>query len=127
MQSNITLSGLRFGLWYFNKAMTKAIRGLFVDTASVKMVKELISTNQKVIFVPLYKSFTDFFVQLFVMQSQKIEIGFTFGNFEDTPRIEFYDRLIRSCGYITSRRKVGQSLQSNYINGAVLKEIISNN
>lgn len=107
--------------------MRRAIQGLYVDTASIKMVKELIASNHKVILMPLYKSFCDFFVHLYVMITEKIKLGFTFGNFEDTPRIKFFDTLIRSCGYITSRRKVGQSLQSNYINGAALKEVISNN
>lgn len=75
--------------------------------------------------MPLYKSFADFFVYLYVARTQGIKHGFTFGNFEDTPRIKMIDALLRSCGYIFSRRKIGQSLQSNYINGAVLKEIIS--
>ena len=107
--------------------MRRASQGIYVDTASVQKVKELIATNQKVIFIPLYKSFADFFVQLFVMMTQKIKLGFTFGNFEDTPRTTFYDNLIRSVGYITSRRRVGQSVQSNFVNAAFLKEVISKN
>lgn len=54
-------------MWYFNKSMRKVMQGLFVDTASVKMIKELIASNHKVILMPLYKSFSDFFVQLYVM------------------------------------------------------------
>lgn len=67
MQSQITVRGIRFGMWYFNKSMRKVMQGLFVDTASVKMIKELIASNHKVILMPLYKSFSDFFVQLYVM------------------------------------------------------------
>ena len=127
MQSKISTSGLRFGLWYFNKIMRRAIHGLFVDTASVDKVKQLIAANHKVIFIPLYRTYADFFVQLYVMMTQKIKLGFTFGNFEDTPRTTFFDTLLRSSGYITSRRRVGQSLQSNFVNGAFLKEVISHN
>ena len=32
-------------------------------------------------------------------------MGYTFGNLEDTPRISLIDRLLKSCGYIFSRRK----------------------
>lgn len=85
----------------------------------------MINSNHKIILMPLYKSFADFFVHQYVVKTQGIECGFTFGNFEDTPRIRMIDALLRQCGYIFSRRKIGQSLQSNYINGAVLKEIIS--
>ena len=90
--------------------MRRAIQGLFIDINSVKMVKDLISQNHKVILMPLYKSFADFFVHLYVSKTQGIETGFAFGNFEDTPRIKLFDSLLRSCGYIFSRRKAGQSL-----------------
>ena len=39
---------------------------------SVKMVKGLISENHKVILMPLYKTFADFFVHQFVNYTQKI-------------------------------------------------------
>jgi glycerol-3-phosphate O-acyltransferase len=90
------------------------------------MVKELISQNHKVILMPLYKSFTDFFLSVYVSRTQAIETGFTFGVLEDVPNITLLDKLLRNCGFIFSRRKAGQSLQSNYVNGAVLKELISN-
>lgn len=89
------------------------------------MVKELIKADQKVIIMPLYKSFTDYFVHMYVARTQGIESGFAFGNFEDTPDNKVFGTLLRSCGYIFSRRKFGQSLQSNYINGAVMKALIA--
>jgi len=127
MTSSILLNGFRLFFWYFNKNMRVNIQGLWVDTQSVKMVKELISQNHKVVFIPLYKSYLDFFVQMFVTCSQKIKLGFTFGNYEDTPRISVIDKWLTSCGYIFSRRKLGQSLQSNYINSEILKNVILNN
>ena len=83
------------------------MQGLWVDTQSVKMVKELVSQNHKVILMPMYKSYTDFFVQNYVNCTQRIPTGFTFGNFEDTPRITVIDTWLRSLGYIFSRRKNG--------------------
>ena len=120
MTSSVSLTGMRTLMWYFNKRMRKGIQGLWIDEQSVKMVKGLISENHKVILMPLYKSFADFFIHQFVNYTQHIQTSFTFGNFEDTPRIALMDRWLRSCGYIFSRRKNGQSLQSNYINSELL-------
>ena len=58
---------------------------------------------------------------------QGITGGFTFGNFEDTPRIALFDQILRHTGYILSRRKQGQSFQSNYINSELMREVISRN
>ena len=77
--------------------------------------------------MPLYKSFGDIFVNQFVNHKFGIESGFTFGSFEDTPRLKNRDGLMHSSGYIFSRRNPNQSLQSDYINSALLTEIISTN
>ena len=77
--------------------------------------------------MPLYKSFADFFILMYVNCTQRIKLGFTFGNYEDTPRIRLIDAWLKSCGYIFSRRKNGQSLQSNYINSQLFKETININ
>jgi glycerol-3-phosphate O-acyltransferase len=53
-------------------------------------------------------------------------MGFTFGSYEDTPRIKLFDKWINSCGYILSRRAADQPLASNYANSALLKELIDN-
>lgn len=98
---------MRLFFWYFNKLMRRGIQGLYIDTQSVKMVKNLISQNHKVIFMPLYKSFADFFILMYVNCTQRIKLGFTLGNYEDTPRIRLIDAWLKSCGYIFSRRKNG--------------------
>jgi len=54
MSSSILLSGFRLFFWYFNKNLRQIIQGLWIDTQSVKMVKDLISANNKVILIPLY-------------------------------------------------------------------------
>ena len=53
---------MRVFFWYFNKTMRRNIQGLFVDDRSVRMVKDLIAQNHKVILMPLYRSYIDFFV-----------------------------------------------------------------
>ena len=46
--------------------MRKAIQGLNVDMNGLKMVKEKISQGHKVILMPLYKSFLDYFVLTYI-------------------------------------------------------------
>ena len=68
--------------------MRSAVNGLHVDTAGIERVKDLINGgNNRVVLVPLYKSFGDFFVMQFINYKYGIETGFTFGNCEDTPRL----------------------------------------
>ena len=57
--------------------------------------------------MPLYKTFIDFFIMDYINLTQGIPTGFTFGNFEDTPRIMLFDHIIKTNGYILSRRKQG--------------------
>lgn len=70
-------------------------------------VKSMIQSGYKVVFMPIYRSFLDYFVLHYVNQMHQIPTGFTFGNFEDTPRITFFDKILKSTGYMLSRRKQG--------------------
>ena len=87
MHAYISRQSTAILLWYFNKTMRHAVRGLHVDTAGIERVKDLIDGDNRVVLVPLYKSFGDFFVMQFINYKYGIEPGFTFGNFEDTPRL----------------------------------------
>lgn len=56
-----------------------------------------------------------------------METPFTLGNFEDTPRIQVFDKWLKQAGYIFARRSVDQDLQSSYVSSALLREVIENN
>lgn len=56
--------------------------------------------------LPIYKSFSDFFVLTYVLHHYEIEQPFTFGNLEDKPRITLFDKWMSYSGYIHSRRNV---------------------
>jgi len=71
--------------------------------------------NERVVLLPTYKSFSDFLVILYAFASHDIEIPFSVGNFEDTPRVKFIDMLLKGVGYITARRSRDQSVQEGYI------------
>ena len=118
---------MRLLFWHWHKYLRRFAEGLWVEMKSVQMVKELISQNHKVIIMPMYKSFADFFVLSQVSHKFKIFSKYTFGNLEDTPRITVLDKWLKASGYIFSRRNPGQSLQTSYVNSQLLKEIITNN
>lgn len=77
--------------------------------------------------MPLYKTFIDYFIQVYVHQMLDLPTGFTFGNLEDRPRIGFFDQILRKTGYMSSSRKQGQSMQSRYINSELMREVIAHN
>ena len=124
-------------LWIFNKTMRTAVRGLNVDMAGIERVKDLIKgSSNRIVFVPLFKSYGDFLVLQYVNYTFGIDSGFTYGNLEDTPRLggikardgrALINGWVEGAGCIYSRRNEGQSLQSNYVNSALLKEIIEHN
>lgn len=113
-------------LWYFNKVMRNGFNGIFVEMESLKKVKQMLSNSQRVVLMPLYKSYADFFILTMVHYLQGIQQGFTFGCYEDTPRIKIFDSWLRSAGYVFSKRSEDQSVVSNYVNSSLLKELIEN-
>ena len=62
MHAYISDAGTKALLWYFNKTMRLGVRGLHVDTKGVELVKQLSGGNNRVVLMPLYKSFGDFFI-----------------------------------------------------------------
>ena len=54
--------------------------------------------------MPQYKSFTDLFILFYMLSVYGIEIPFTVGNQEDTPRITVVDAALKRIGYINARR-----------------------
>ena len=66
MRSEISSNGMRALIYIFNKNMRSAIQGLHVDMTGLKAVKSHIQAGYKVIFMPIYKSFMDFFILTYV-------------------------------------------------------------
>lgn len=77
--------------------------------------------------MPIFKSFADPFLYIFIHNHFGLDAPFMFGNQEDTPDIGIAKRWLQSAGYIFSRRSFNQSAQSRYVNSALLKEIVEKN
>jgi len=114
-------------LWFFSKTMRVGLQGLYVQEESMMRVKTLADSGAKIVLVPIYKSFADFFIQAFINNRYELDTPFTFGNQEDSPRIKLFDTWLRSAGYIIATRRSDQNIQQSYINSALLKECIEHN
>ena len=114
-------------LYFFNRWMRKRIQGLYVDTAGLDRVKARIKEGCKVVFLPLYRTFSDFYLMQFVHYKLGVPSGFTFGNIEDIPGTKITYEIHKRTGYISARNSKSQSTQSSFINSALLREVISRN
>ena len=91
-------------MWFSNKLFRHLSQGLFVEEPGIKTIKKLISMGERVVLIPHYKSFADLFILFYMFKSYDIEVPFTVGNFEDTPRVRAIDALLKGIGYIHARR-----------------------
>ena len=105
MHAYISDLGTKSLLWYFSKTMRLGVRGLHVDKLGIQKVKSLTTSNNRVVLMPLYKSFGDFFINQYVNYKFGLESGFTIGNFEDQPRFRgIKNGWLHTSGYIFARR-----------------------
>ena len=82
-------------------------------------------SGERVVLMPVYRSFADLPVLLYSLFVNKIEIPFTIGNAEDMPHAKIVEYLLNRIGYLATKRLRDQSLQCNYITQAVIREIIN--
>lgn len=75
-----------------------------MEQSGIRAIKSLMNQNERVVLVPTYKSFADFFILLFTLAYHGIELPFCVGNLEDTPHIRLVDSLLKGSGYIMARR-----------------------
>lgn len=127
MSCHVSFLGMKSMVWYFNKLMRNSMQGLFVDKQSLNNVKQLVADGKRVVLMPIFKTFLDAFVMTYVNNHFGVEQPFMFGNYEDTPRLAIFDKWVSSVGYCRQRRNHNQSLQSRYINSAIIKEAIEDN
>jgi len=86
--------------------MNHLVEGLHVNDAQFKNIKKLIHSDRKakIIFIPVYKSYLDPIIMHYIHHLQDIELGFTFGNYEDSPKIRFVDGFLKTTGTFLIRR-----------------------
>ena len=83
-------------IYLLSKMMNHLIEGFYMNVNSFNKIKNLIAKDRKtkVIFVPIYKSYADVLILHYIHFKNDIEHGFTFGNYEDSPKIKSIDALL---------------------------------
>jgi len=80
MHSKITALGIKSMIWWFNKNMRNSMKGLNVETNSMKPVRQLLSDGHRVVLMPIYKSMADAFIYIYIHNHFNLEAPFIFGN-----------------------------------------------
>ena len=119
----------QFTFYSISKICQHMLEGIYVDQQGVQRVKELCKNRKtRVIFLPTFKSFADPLVLHYMNFFYNLELGFTFGNYEDTPKIHFVEALLKRIGYfLFKRRDFSKNMSTNYINQSLIEDVIETN
>jgi hypothetical protein len=79
----------------------------------------------KIVLMPMFKSFSDLFVLHYANYISDIEMGFSFGYYNDSPKIKMIERLARRVGFFQLKSNTSQRM--NYVNQTLIEEVIGNN
>jgi glycerol-3-phosphate O-acyltransferase len=109
---------------FLNRKMRQLSKGIYIQQKGFNEIKRLLQAGERVVLMPVFRSFADLPVLLYSLFVNKIEIPFTIGNAEDMPAAKFIDSILRKVGYLIVTRSRDQSLQSSYLNQAVIREIL---
>jgi hypothetical protein len=70
-------------LYTLNRRFRQITKGILVDEPGIISLKKLMLTGQRVVLMPLFKSYLDLAVLTFVLASYNIDIPMAIGNMKD--------------------------------------------
>ena len=77
--------------------------------------------------MPFFKSYSDPLILHYINYFMDMPFGYTFGNQEDSPKIAVVDKIMRKIGLCQLNRHDKKDLFINYINQALIQDVIENN
>lgn len=113
--------------------------GVWVDNEGIKKIKGLMQNKKnRIILYPVYKSYTDPLILHYIHFLKDFDLGFTFGNYEDSPKIPFVDNILKKIGTILIRRdpktstsrhtmKLMDPNMMNYVNSSLFQDVVEKN
>lgn len=116
MHAKICRYTLAMFMGFFHRKFRQLGRGIYLEQQGFENVRKLLQAGERVVLMPVYRSFSDLPVLLYCLFVNKIEIPFTIGNSEDLPSASVINGLLKRIGYVISKRSRGQALQQSYIN-----------
>ena len=131
VRCSIEKNATKFAFYLEWKIASHMLSGIFVDQVGLDRVKTLLSESRKnkIVFMPVYKSYADTILMHVINYQQDLELGFTLGNYEDSPKAQFVDRILKQTGHFLLRRKENDKShpEYSYINQAIMQEVINEN
>lgn len=111
-----------------HKAGNHLSTGIYVDLKALERVKMMSSESQnRIIFVPLNRSFTDLLMFQYINFMQGVNIGYTIGSLEDTPRMISMLKYIAYTGVLLPQRTKSYDSSVSYVNQMLFQDIVSKN
>ena len=102
--------------------------GVYVHEPGLQAVKELTQNRRcRVVLMPMFKSFNDPLVLHQIKYLDDLEMGFTFAQIEDTPKLKAIELLLRRAGCFLIKRRQAHNNIVNYVNQSLLHDVIEDN
>jgi len=85
-----------------NKSVTRLLDGFYIDMKGIAKIKEMAESDRKtkIVLMPMFKSYSDLFILHYANYISDIEMGFSFGYHNDSPKVKMIERMARRVGYI---------------------------
>ena len=122
------------------KLLPRLLNGIHLDLDGLEKIKKMGDDSRKtrLVFMPIYKSYGDPLLLHFIHYLANLEQGFTFGNYEDSPKMSSIDYFVKRLGGILLRRDPQNSLSSfksdkadpkitEYVNQSLFEEVLAHN
>lgn len=101
-----------------SKIAQHLLEGIYVDQEGIQKVKNLCSKPKtRIIFLPTFKSLADPLILFYLNCFYNIELGFSFGSFDDAPQTDLVTWLAKRVGHFMMRRNdLPSNMCINYVN-----------
>lgn len=105
------------------KALPHLYQGLHLDKYGLEMVKKLSQDSQnRIIFMPIYKSNVDLAILHFANYFSELELGFSLGHFDTSSWTNLTMKTMKSIGIIPVKKYDSEAVVQK-----LLSAIIENN
>jgi glycerol-3-phosphate O-acyltransferase len=103
---------MKFTSYLTGKILRNSCEGIWVRQSGINKVKELLAKGERVVLMPMFKSYVDALVIAYSLIDSGIKLPFTIGCAEDTYNIKLVNALANSMGIILNQRQVDHSAES---------------
>ena len=123
MHSEVCVKSAKVQFYLGCKAMPHLYQGLHLDMRGLEKVKQLSQDSQnRIVFMPIYKSNVDIAVMHYANYYSELELGFSFGHFDTSSWTNFKMKRLKSIGLIPVKKYDSETVVQQ-----LLSAVIENN